>query len=193
MARKKNAQEPAPPPAPTPTPPPPTTNFVELSDADDRFTGTAGTDVIYGEGGNDTLDGAGGNDTLFGRDGADVLAGGAGNDYLGGGIGFDVLAGGAGADVFAFYGNVARDGREVDVIRDFDAAAGDRLYVSDVFNRIFQSGENPYDAGYVRAVEVAGGVQFQVDADGGGDAFHTLAFLEGVSLTTLGGDYLLIG
>lgn len=193
MARKIKSAPATPQPAPEPVPPPAQTSTFELTDADDTFTGTAGQDVIYGEGGSDTLDGSGGSDVVFGRDGADALLGGAGNDYLNGGAASDVLTGGEGADVFAFYGTTALDGDEPDVIRDFSVGAGDRIVVHDVFNRVSETGENPYEAGYVRAVQVSGGVHIQVDADGGADQFHTVALLEGLSLSALDNDWLLVG
>lgn len=195
MARKTKhwALEPAPVSQPAQEPTSAQALFFELTNDDDQFTGTSARDVIYGEGGNDTLDGAAGSDTLFGRSGDDFLFGGAGNDSLGGDEGLDILVGGTGADKFAFYGNVALDGDDVDVIEDFDAAEGNRIFAYDVFNRISSTGENPYDAGYVQAIEVSGSIQIQVDPDGGGDAFQTVALLEGTSLATLGGDYLFLG
>lgn len=160
--------------------------FTELTDAAESFTGSSATDIAYGEGGDDTLRGAGGDDVLFGRDGDDRLSGGSGNDHLSGDGGLDTLSGGAGADTFAF-GGKAGDGR--DVIRDFDVAAGDRILVFEVFNRLSRTGEDPYADGYVRAVAVSGGVEIQYDADGGGDAFTAVALLEGVDLVALGADW----
>ncbi len=76
-------------------------------DANDTFTGSAGSDwlsggvgndVLSGLAGNDYLVGGAGNDALDGGDGDDDLYGGAGNDTLSGGAGVDYLLGGAGDD-----------------------------------------------------------------------------------------------
>lgn len=173
---------------PQPTPQQPQTVFTELDGRADHFTGSSAVDIIYGEGGNDTLDGAGGNDTLFGRADNDLLLGGLGNDYLSGGTGFDVLVGGAGADTFAFYGN-ANDGAEIDVVRDFNAAEGDKVSVFEVLNQLAANGGNPYADGYIRAVQASGGVEIQFDADGGGNAFKSVAFLEGADVAAIGDDW----
>ncbi|MDQ6437245.1 calcium-binding protein [Mesorhizobium sp. LHD-90] len=74
---------------------------VTLFDVKADFTGTAGSDVVFGsasadkllgEGGNDFLIGGKGNDTLAGRDGDDVLSGGEGSNYLSGGSGRDTVS-----------------------------------------------------------------------------------------------------
>lgn len=88
----------------------------DLTNGDDRITGTrvndninalAGNDLVYaiqgddivnGRGGNDTLNGGTGNDTLFGGDGSDDLTGSNGDDILNGQADDDILNGGAGAD-----------------------------------------------------------------------------------------------
>jgi VCBS repeat-containing protein len=77
------------------------------SDYNDNFTGSTGTNILWGGKGIDTLNGGAGNDTLYGNEGNDTLDGSAGNDTLygnegndtlDGGAGFNVLEGGAGAD-----------------------------------------------------------------------------------------------
>jgi len=66
---------------------------------------------------------------LIGNAGANVLRGTGFGDTLSGGRGRDELEGGLGADLFDLTGvTVASDG---DVIRDFQAVAGDRLILSD--------------------------------------------------------------
>ena len=90
------------------------------SDHDDRITGQAGANLIFGGGGDDTMSGAGGEDALFGDegrdsisggadadvleggDGADTLDGEAGDDIIDGGTGNDSITGGAGSDLFTF-------------------------------------------------------------------------------------------
>jgi trimeric autotransporter adhesin len=68
--------------------------------------------------------GGSGNDSISGGLGIDHIDGGTGSDVLFGGEGADVLTGGAGVDIFRC--EVAQDGT-VDLITDFDAAAGDIL------------------------------------------------------------------
>lgn len=88
----------------------------------DILGGGAGLDFLFGGDGDDVLYGGAGNDQLFGEAGNDRLFGGAGNDRLDGGLGDDILSGGAGADTFIFGRNEGKD-----VVRDFDAAEGDRI------------------------------------------------------------------
>lgn len=95
-------------------------------DGADWLSGGAGNDVLQGDNGNDSLFGADGDDWLSGGSGNDLVNGGAGNDLLRGGPGSDTLIGGAGADLFEFF----RD-HEVNRIRDFNPADGDRLRLDD--------------------------------------------------------------
>jgi RTX calcium-binding nonapeptide repeat (4 copies) len=80
---------------------------------------------------NDKLVGKKGNDILIGGDGDDILVGGQGNDSLVGGAGNDVLfgikgsnkmQGGEGSDTF-----VLGRGRSLNLVKDFNAAEGDKL------------------------------------------------------------------
>ncbi|MFB2552107.1 calcium-binding protein [Ensifer soli] len=80
---------------------------VALFSAAGIFSGTSGTDIVFGsdeadslEGfdGDDFLEGGAGTDSLYGHAGVDTLYGGAGDDYLDGGAGKDILYGGAGDD-----------------------------------------------------------------------------------------------
>ena len=75
--------------------------------------------------GDEFLDGKGGNDTLYGKGGNDKLSGGHGNDKLVGGTGKDLLIGGKGADAFVF--DSALGPKNVDTIRDFSKAEGDKI------------------------------------------------------------------
>ena len=65
----------------------------------DRYTGTAGNDVIAAGGGADVIDGAGGFDQICGGLGDDTLRGSGGMDFIFGGPGDDDLSGGPGANV----------------------------------------------------------------------------------------------
>jgi RTX calcium-binding nonapeptide repeat (4 copies)/Integrin beta chain VWA domain len=78
--------------------------------ANDKLTGTDGSDLIKGKSGNDKLRGLGGDDCMRGGPGLDKLGGGDGSDTLNGGQKPDVLKGGSGDDLIK-----ARAGR-VDLI-----------------------------------------------------------------------------
>jgi Ca2+-binding RTX toxin-like protein len=101
----------------------------------DTVRGGQGNDVIYGDDGDDghvngnigddQVYGGAGNDTLFGGQGSDTLRGEDGNDWISGDLGNDSLVGGAGADRFQF-----RVGSGVDVVGDFNYAAGDRVQLA---------------------------------------------------------------
>jgi VCBS repeat-containing protein len=99
------------------------TSFVRVavgvgSNGNDKLTGGAGADLIFGQNGNDTLSGGGGNDLLCGGNGDDTLSGGGGDDSLSGAAGNDRLTGGPGADTFS-------GGSGTDTATDFTAAEGD--------------------------------------------------------------------
>jgi Ca2+-binding RTX toxin-like protein len=84
---------------------------------DDHLTGDSGHDWLAGEAGNDTVEGGDGDDIVSGQEGADTLLGGAGNDEL---------WGGAGADRF-FFTTALNAAGNVDQIKDFSAAEGDKI------------------------------------------------------------------
>jgi Ca2+-binding RTX toxin-like protein len=86
---------------------------------DDRVTGSAADNFLYG--GN-------GNDTLIGLDNNDRLEGGAGNDWLEGDTRNDTLTGGAGIDSFVF--DTAPSAANADHISDF-VTATDRILLDD--------------------------------------------------------------
>ncbi|MDB5983911.1 MAG: von Willebrand factor [Pseudomonas sp.] len=98
-----------------------TFDISSAQDGNDTLLGGDGNDILFGQGGVDNLDGGKGNDTLLG---------GTGNDVLRGGMGDDTLLGGAGADLFVWKsGDTGHD-----VIKDFNAAAGDRIDLSDLLH-----------------------------------------------------------
>lgn len=69
---------------------------IQLTPADDIYTGTDGADDVDAGAGNDVLDGRAGNDRLIGGDG---------NDRIDPGLGADVVDGGVGDDVILFTSN----------------------------------------------------------------------------------------
>jgi Ca2+-binding RTX toxin-like protein len=90
----------------------------------DWLHGNLGDDILYGNFETDILYGNAGNDMVFGGQGDDVMFGNDGNDWLIGGRGDDSMFGGAGADRFDMRFGASG---EVDVIYDYQAAAGDSI------------------------------------------------------------------
>jgi Ca2+-binding RTX toxin-like protein len=78
-------------------------------DGNDRVTGNALANVIWGKRGNDVLWGGDGADKLVGGAGNDRLTGGSGADTLIAASGSDTLTGGTGADLFQFRAGIGRD------------------------------------------------------------------------------------
>jgi len=139
IARMNDQDDPLPTPPrddvvviPTPDPPipdvpaPPVTDSAPEPVKPVPITLIAFDRVLTGTHANDKLVGNSGTDDLIGGDGKDKLFGGAGDDRLEGGSGSDLLEGGAGADTFVFHiSNI----RQLDTIRDFNAAEGDTFQI----------------------------------------------------------------
>ncbi len=128
------------------------------------------------------LSGGTGNDVLAGGADNDVLSGNNGNDMLVGAGGSDELTGGNGSDRF-YYGPNDVVGGANDTITDFTAGAGgDVLDLRDLL-----SGYTPGPSvvgEFVELVDAGGGnTQVNVDANGGGDSFVSLALLNGVAMS----------
>ncbi|WP_178130304.1 S-layer family protein [Reyranella sp. CPCC 100927] len=159
---------------------------------DDVLKGAAGNDILDGGTGNDDLDGGADNDRLSGGAGNDVLKGGAGDDVLKGGAGTDTLTGGAGFDRFWF--DSLSDG--IDTITDFklSGASEDRIVLSASMFQNF-TGDDAFDligSGYLRASAAGGQTQIQVDLDGGGNSFQTLAIVNGTFTNGVLADHLIV-
>ncbi|MEA5423138.1 calcium-binding protein [Synechococcus sp. CCY9202] len=140
--------------------------FGDYGAGDDIF-GEAGNDYIKGLGGNDFLVGGDGADSLFGGYGRDTLLGGDLNDILVGGEDADILSGGTGSNQFRYNSSDTADGSfvnvsvggniytigveledtRVDIITDWDAAAGTNVIANNV---------NVFDPGVV-LTDFAGG------------------------------------
>ena len=116
-------------------------------------------------GGNDILNGGAGNDTIFGQEGDDVITG---------GLGADTLWGGSGGDTFVFH-SLAEAG---DIIKDFNAAEGDRLDLSDILTSYDPLTDALHN--FVHTVTSGADTLVQVDPTGTGVGFTTIAVLEGV-------------
>lgn len=113
----------------------------------------------------DTLEGGAGNDTLYG---------GAGNDILDGGSGNDDLYGEEGADRFLF----SNLGDGVDTVHDFTAgASGDVIDISHILEGFDPMTDMIND--FVRMTQQGSDVRMDVNADGQGTDFVTLAVIVG--------------
>ena len=135
--------------------------------------------MLDGGDGNDKLVAGSGNDQLLGGAGNDELQGSSGNDLLVGGSGNDKLTGSSGSDTFAYH--AIADG--IDTITDFKTTGSsqDKIAFDDSMFTGF-TGDDGFDLigdGFLRAQAASGGRTFvQIDADGGGNNFQTIAILE---------------
>jgi VCBS repeat-containing protein len=140
-----------------------------------------------GSGNSLRVNGAGeldGNLVLLGGAGADSLVGGAGGDTLRGSGGNDTLTGGTGSDAFD-YDALADRGTTGDRITDFTTGAGgDVLDLADILDGFAgYDGTNAISGGYLRFAASGANTLVQVDSDGGGNGFVTLATLNNVAMT----------
>ncbi len=158
----------------------------------------AGFENVTGSAHADTLTGDGGANVIAGGAGADVLAGAGGADTISDGTGADTIIGGDGADLI----NLANDGttdlidynaisEAGDSITGFNAGAvpgpGDQFDVQDLLTGF--AGATLADAvlgGFVTFADSgAGGTLVQVDGDGLGDSFTTVATLEAIGFVDI--------
>ncbi|MFQ6333356.1 5'-nucleotidase C-terminal domain-containing protein [Methylophilus sp. 3sh_L] len=116
--------------------------------------------------------------TRMGTAGRDVLVGTAGDDIMNGGLGVDTLTGGAGNDVFV-YSSLREAG---DTITDFTPYA-DKVQLTALLASLGVSANTALTGGYLRLVDVTGGVQLWVDSDGaaGPAAAKPLVTLKGLT------------
>lgn len=131
---------------------------------------------------NDVINGSAGSDLLLGGKGNDLISGNDGDDYIWGGAGADTLFGGLGRDRFAFH-DMSEAG---DTIADFQGGLwGDQIDLSVLRARLDWSDGDPIENGYLRFQQIGSDVQVQIDPDGVGGNFTTLATLTGVSASSL--------
>jgi len=115
--------------------------------------------------------------TRPGTAGRDTLVGTAGDDVIVGGLGVDTLTGGAGADTFVF--NSMRDAG--DTITDFTPYA-DKIQLAGVLTSFGINAANAVTGGFVKVVDVIGGVSLQIDTDGAGPVVaRPLATIKGLT------------
>jgi len=116
--------------------------------------------------GHDIVNGGAGNDIIFGQEG---------NDILDGGSGADRMTGGSGGDTFVISADAI--GAINDVITDFNPGQGDQIDLSELLSGI-APGTDLETTGYVSIVQNGANAELQVDVDGGGNNFQTVAVLE---------------
>ena len=132
---------------------------------------------------NDVIAGSAGDNLLLGGKGADEISAGAGNDYIWGGTGADSLTGGYGSDRFAFHSLSEAS----DVITDFySGIGGDVLDLAALAAKYGWDRDHPIENGYLRFVQTGADVRVQVDGNGGGNDFMTLATLKNIHSSQLG-------
>ncbi|BEV07406.1 5'-nucleotidase C-terminal domain-containing protein [Methylophilus sp. DW102] len=151
------------------------------ADGDEITTNLYGLENQYDKGGR-LIDLAIANSTAgvtrTGTAGRDVLVGTAGDDVINGGLGVDTLTGGAGNDVFV-YSSLREAG---DTITDFTPYA-DKVQLTALLASLGVSANTALTGGYLRLVDVTGGVQLWVDSDGaaGPAAARSLLTLKGLT------------
>jgi len=116
--------------------------------------------------------------TLNGNAGRNTIAGSSGDDVINGGPGADMLTGGAGGDTFV-YASMRDAG---DTIVDFTPYA-DRIQLTGLLSGTGCNGCDAVADGYVRVMDVTGGISLQIDTDGamGPAGFRPLATLKGLT------------
>jgi VCBS repeat-containing protein len=177
---------------------------------DDYLRGGAGNDRLSGDAGNDTLEGGSGNDTISDYAGRNTYLGGEGDDWIYSSISDGFVDGGDGNDkIYGFlgnttvYGGLGRDTFQLTShganglgmrIKDFECGpAGDILDLSEYRSNMERGGwdgrSNPFVSGFIRLVEVAGGVNVQVkELSYSTSVWVTVAILENVRAASLTGD-----
>jgi Ca2+-binding RTX toxin-like protein len=133
---------------------------------------------MYGNLGDDTLFGGQGGDVLFGGQGGDLLIGNLGDDTLNGNLGNDTISGGDGADLV-----VVQSSGGIDVMTDFDGAAGDRVQIEANVNA---SGIDTYAEVVAASTNTADGVQIALGSG------NTLT-LNGITVSQLQADWFTFG
>ena len=134
----------------------------------------------------DTLTGSNGNDILRGENGNDIINGGLGNDTITGGSGADTLTGGGGNDTFVF----GLPLNNVDTITDYSNVVGNADVIDITGILSVPTGTNVVAGGYVR-VTTTGLVQ--VDTNGGGDNWTTIASVNTAGVSSYTFQYVLNG
>jgi Ca2+-binding RTX toxin-like protein len=133
----------------------------------------------------DLLDGGDGLDTLIGGDGADLFTDTSSDAFV------ETITGGLGPDQFEFDGWY--QGAAIDIIDDFDAAAGDSLGVVSLLDAGSDrgpwddTGYDPFAEGYLRLKQSGADTLLQFDVDGaaGPATWQDVVLLKDVTATDL--------
>ena len=137
------------------------------------FHGTVGNDTLTDD---STGSGQIGGNTLIGNIGNDILTGGEGDDILIGGLGQDTLTGDDGADVFVL------DQVDIaDIIADYDFLEGDKVDLSELLD---QAANGITDGNKGEFVQYTNAGELQIDTDGNGDSFETVATIIDAGVST---------
>jgi len=134
---------------------------------EDLYGSNAGGDVLIGGVDDNRILGFGGDDRIYGFDGVDDLYGMQGNDLLAGGIDADYLSGGAGADTFDFNHISESTSAARDTVRDFNAAAGDIIDLSDIDANSMAAGNQAFNFVGAAAFASAGDLRFLTNGTDG--------------------------
>ncbi len=166
----------------------PSDDIVVAGAGDDTVDTQAGSDVIDGGPGNDTLTGAGEDDVIAGGPGDDQFIAGAGNDILFAEFGNDRMQGDAGQDAFVWRDYEAG---EQDTIAGFVLGAGnDVIDLSEIL--VGESADAAILDDYLDFSLNGADTLVAVDADGDGSGADLSIVLEGIDLTVLGNDELIL-
>lgn len=169
-------------------------DFVFGGDGNDYLAGGGDDDFISGDGGKDEIHGEAGNDLIYGGAQDDTIRGDEGNDTIVGGAGSDTIIGGDGQDTFVYQSvsdfDSSQDG---DVLWDVNTTQGqndffdlDALLPAQI-TTVLQA----KNGGYLQVVQDGVNTLIQVDVDGGGDGYVTVATVT-YSAAYNFGDYMFI-
>ncbi|MGL5735927.1 MAG: calcium-binding protein, partial [Beijerinckiaceae bacterium] len=178
----------------------------------DTLNGGDGNDYLSGGAGDDTLNGGAGNDTFANDSGADTIFAGDGDDVVQDYTGADSIFLGEGDDTVEYVGyggdsatinggpGTGRDRYMVhfsfaigaaDTIMDFQTGPGGDIIRIDgfgTFSNIDLGRQNPFTTGHLRLHQQGPDTLFQVDTNGGGDNWTTVAILANTIATSFTAD-----